>query len=268
MIKTDAHMHTWFSSDSESDPKDMAEAAIKKGFQAICFTDHYDKNSFDWGPEDVFEPEEYFSYMLKLQEEYKDKIDIRIGVEIGLRPELHEYYQKFIPSFPFDFVIGSAHCVFGHDPASKIPFQDHTDDEIYRQIFKEMKYEAETTNEFDVMGHLDYVIRYGENGAKEFSYYKYKEEIDALLKVLVEKGKGIEINTSGFKYGLGSAHPNIDILKKYKELGGEIITIGADAHKPEHIGYDFYRVKDILQSCGFGYYAEFKQRIPKFCKIT
>lgn len=268
MILTDAHMHTCFSSDSESNPKDMAEEAIKKGLKAICFTDHYDKNSFDWGPEDIFDSDKYFSYMKQLQEEYKGRLDIRIGVEIGLRPELSEFYREFVPKYEYDFVIGSAHCVFGHDPASGIPFKDHTDEEVYRQILKEMIYEAKTTDDFDVMGHLDYVVRYGKNGTKEFSYFKYKEEIDLLLKTLIEHGKGIELNTSGFKYGLGSAHPRQEILKRYRELGGEIITIGADAHKPEHIAYDFHKASEILTSCGFGYYAEFRHRNPEFCKIT
>ena len=80
-------------------------------------------------------------------------------------------------------------------------------------------------------------------------------------------GKGIELNTAGLKYGLGFAHPHPDILKRYRQLGGEIITVGADAHKPEHIAYDFGKAADILRSCGFEYYTEFKQRRPIFLHL-
>ena len=88
-----------------------------------------------------------------------------------------------------------------------------------------------------------------------------------ILKYLIEHGKGIELNTSGLKYGLPFAHPHSDILKRYRELGGEIITVGADGHKPEHIAYDFDKVSGILKDCGFKYYTEFSERKPHFKQL-
>ena len=88
-----------------------------------------------------------------------------------------------------------------------------------------------------------------------------------ILKYLIEHGKGIELNTAGLKYGLPYAHPHTDVLKRYRELGGEIITVGADAHKPEHVAYDFHKVPEILKSCGFRYYTEFVQRKTLFKKL-
>ena len=87
------------------------------------------------------------------------------------------------------------------------------------------------------------------------------------MKKVIQKGKGIELNTAGFKYGLGFCHPHPDIIRRYRELGGEIITIGADAHKPEHIAYDFKKVSEILSMCGFKYYTEFKNRKPIFKQL-
>ena len=81
------------------------------------------------------------------------------------------------------------------------------------------------------------------------------------------QGKGIELNTAGFKYGLGFAHPHISILKRYKELGGEVITVGSDAHQPENIAYDFDRAKEVLKDSGFKYYTEFKGRKPIFIQV-
>ena len=92
--------------------------------------------------------------------------------------------------------------------------------------------------------------------------------MDEILKTLVEQGKGLELNTAGLKYGLPFAHPHPDILKRYRELGGEIITIGADGHKPEHIAYDFEKVNAILRECGFTYYAEFRKRKPVFKHLS
>ena len=92
------------------------------------------------------------------------------------------------------------------------------------------------------------------------------EEIDEVLKTAINMGKGIEINTSGMKY-LGFCHPHIDILKRYRELGGEIITIGSDAHNPEKIASDFKAAEEILTACGYDFYAEFHKRKPIFKKL-
>ena len=117
-----------------------------------------------------------------------------------------------------------------------------------------------------MLGHLDYVTRYGRNQAEEYSYAGFADIIDQILRYLIERGKGIELNTAGLKYGLPYAHPHIDILRRYRELGGEILTIGSDAHKPEHVAYDFYKVREILEMSGFRYYTEFVGRKPVFLK--
>ena len=118
-----------------------------------------------------------------------------------------------------------------------------------------------------MLGHIDYIVRYGKTKAATYSYKEHADIIDEILKYLIEHGKGIELNMAGFKYGLGFGHPHPDIIKRYKELGGEIITIGADGHKPEHIAYDFYRVSGILKACGFEKYTEFIERKPIFRQL-
>lgn len=116
-MKTDAHMHSSFSYDAEVCPKKMIEASIQKGLKAICFTDHYDKDDDQWGEgEQIFDVDEYFTTMTRLREQYRDQIEVRIGVELGLRPHLAEYYSRFVPKYPFDMVIGSVHSVHGVDP--------------------------------------------------------------------------------------------------------------------------------------------------------
>ena len=266
-MKTDIHMHSDFSGDSDTAPEEMILGAIEKGLETICFTDHYDKDDTEWGPEGIFEPEKYFQELVPLAEKYKDKIDVRIGVELGLRPYLGAYYKDFTQKYPFDFVIGSVHSVQGTDPAAGKLFVNRTDEEVYRLTFQETLEDIKNFSDFDVLGHMDYVVRYGKEQEKSYSYEKFSDEIDAVLKFLVENGKGLEMNTAGLKYGLPFAHPHPDVLKRYRELGGEIVTVGADGHKPEHIAYDFHKVSAILKGCGFQYYAEFRGRKPIFRRL-
>ena len=105
-------------------------------------------------------------------------------------------------------------------------------------------------------------------GAEGYSYRKYADEIDEILKHLISYGKGLEMNMAGMKYGLGFPNPHPDVIRRYRELGGEIVTIGADAHRPEHVAFDYEQAGEILTGCGFSYYAEFKGRKPVFRRIV
>lgn len=277
MIQADMHMHTWFSTDSEACPCDMADEAVRKGLKTICFTDHFDKDDLEWGEEGIFDVDAYFAEMQKLQEEYAGKLNIRIGIELGLRTYLKDYYEELTKKYPFDFVIGSVHNVpykkdtegniLYTDPAAEKLFADRTDKEAYRLMMETTLENVRTLDCFQTLGHLDYVVRYGKSREKEYSYTEYADIIDEILKLLIEKGKGLEVNSAGLKYGLPFAHPHPDVLKRYRELGGEIITIGADAHKPEHIAYDFAKTEEILKSCGFKYYTEFFEQKPVFKQL-
>jgi len=164
-------------------------------------------------------------------------------------------------------VIGSVHLVNGSDPYFGELFRELGDEEGYRETWRQTVQNVRQIGDFDVLGHLDYVVRYGIEQEKEYSYRKFADEIDEILKILIERGKGLEVNTAGLKYGLPFAHPHPDILKRYRELGGEIITVGSDAHRPEHIAYEFAKIAEILQECGFRYYAEYRNRHPEFYPI-
>ena len=233
MIRCDAHMHTRFSEDSDASVHSMLDAAIERGMEAVCITDHLDKD-FPQTPDFpagafLFDLGNYFQRLTQLKEEYQKKLEVRIGVEIGLQPHLGEYYRNLTEKYPFDFVIGSVHLIHGQDP-------------YYRTFF--------------------------EGRSEEYSYKKYAEEIDEILKILIAQGKGLEMNMAGMKYGLGFPNPHPDVIRRYRELGGEIVTIGADAHRPEHVAFDYEQAGEILTGCGFSYYAEFKGRKPVFRRIV
>ena len=147
----------------------------------------------------------------------------------------------------FDFVIGSSHvvhCSF----IIRLIMKDAAKHAAYLEYFESILENIAAFHEFDVYGHIDYVVRYGPEKNKNYSYDKYKDVIDEILRQLIAHGKGIELNMAGFKYGLGHRDPTEEILHRYRELGGEIITIGADGHAPDQIAWDFDKVRQLLIS--------------------
>ena len=260
----DTHMHTHFSGDSEASPLSMIDAAKRTGLFGICFTDHLDLD-YPGEPElFLLDLPNYWKEMKKLSEQYSTDLKICTGIELGLQPHLTSQLTEIVNSYDFDFVIGSSHVVHGMDPYYPEYYESKTEDEAYEEYFSSILENISAFDGFDVYGHIDYVVRYGPNKNKFYSYQKFSDVIDEILKTLIHRGKGIEINTGGFKYSLGHPNPTEDILKRYRELGGEIITIGADAHMPEHVGYDFQKVPDILKNAGFKYFTVFKNRKPEF----
>lgn len=263
----DTHMHTNFSTDGRAEPEAMAEAAIKKGLAGICITDHLD---YDYPNEpDSFQLDipAYLPKMHELQQKYADRLPIRIGVELGLQPQVAKRCNRLMEQYSFDFVIGSSHVVHGIDPYYREYYEGKTEEEAYREYFESILENIAVYQDFDVYGHIDYVVRYGPNKNREYTYRRYADVIDEVLRKLISMGKGIEINTAGFKYGLGHPNPTEDIIRRYRELGGEIITIGADGHAPEQIAYDFEKVPDILRTAGFDYYNVFRERKPEYIRL-
>ena len=266
-MNSDFHLHSDFSGDSDTSLHEMIEEGIRLGLETMCFTDHQD---WDYPSEDTsftFDTDSYFSELARLKERYADKITILTGVEIGLQPHLSERLKHYVEKYPFDFIIGSSHVVHRMDPYYPEFFESRSEEEAYQEYFESIIENVRLFSDFDVYGHIDYVVRYGPNKGLYYSYEKYADVIDRILKLLIEKGCGIELNTAGFKYGLGYPNPHPDVIKRYHELGGEIITVGSDGHKPEHIAYDFHRVSSILKDAGFRYYTVFEKRIPSFIKL-
>lgn len=263
----DTHMHTSFSGDSDAAPESMAAAAARLGLGGICITDHLDIDYPDNPDQFLLDPDAYDTGIRRLQAKFRDRLPIRFGIELGLQPHLAQTYHDLLAAHDFDFVIGSSHVVHGADPYYPAYYQGRSERQAYLEYFASILENVAAFDAFDVYGHIDYVVRYGPNKNRDYSYRAYSEIIDEVLKTLIEKGKGIEINTGGFRYGLGHPNPTEDILKRYREFGGEIITVGADAHAPEDIAFDFQKVPEILKSCGFRYFTVFKNRKPEFIRL-
>lgn len=263
----DQHMHCNFSGDSNALPEDMIKAGIAHGLSGICFTDHLD---YDYPEEPnifLLDFDNYFKVLPDLREKYADKISVNIGIELGLQIQAAGQNLAVAEKYPFDFIIGSSHVVNHMDPYYPEFFAGRDEDAAYMEYFESVLENINSGVDFDVYGHIDYVVRYGPNKNAFYTYEKFKDIIDEILTQLISKGKGIEVNTGGFKYGLGHPNPTEDIIKRYRELGGEIITMGADAHVPEYVAYKFDKTAQIIKNCGFKYYTVFKNRKAEFIPL-
>lgn len=244
----DCHMHSEFSADSGTPTADMIRQAIALGFKGICFTEHLDPD-YPPTPDDLefaLDIPAYYTKLNELKVTYKNQIHIHFGIEIGLQLHLKQYFHNLLKEYPFDFVIGSSHVVHGADPYYPEFFQGRNEEQAYLEYFESILENLDAFHEMDTYGHLDYIVRYGPNKNQFYSYEKYRNILDAILKKLTDTNVGLEVNTGGYHYGLGEPNPCTDIIRRYKELGGEIITIGADAHTPDKIGYAFDKASKVL----------------------
>lgn len=262
MIKTDMHMHTSFSADSDAPMEEMIKASIDKGLRHITFTEHLDEDfPPKYGLDFTFDIDEYFAKVNELKEKYKEKIEILYGIELGVMPHLTDSYNSLVDSYDFDFVIASSHLVDMQDPYYPQFWENNTFHEGCRKYFKTISDNINAFKNFDSYGHLDYIIRYGTD-EKKISYLDYSDILDEILLLLINNNKALEINTAGYKYGLNAPNPSAEIITRYLELGGKLFTIGSDAHKPEHIAYDYVRLEAFLKMLGVKEYVYYTKRKP------
>jgi len=275
MILADQHTHCNFSTDSDATPESMVREAIAKGLTHLCLTDHMDLDYPGTTKTNLlfeFNPAAYFASLTPLKETYSNKLYLGIGIELGLRPnrnDLNTQMHKLLADYPFDFVLGSVHLLDNEDPYYESYWKNRTTKEILSKYFNDMLASLKEYDNFDSLGHLDYLIRYIPPycGEKDYVYKEYQEVLDEIFKLLIEKNKALEINTAGLIKGLACFHPKKETLERYLELGGEIITIGSDGHSPDKIATEFQKTEELLRSCGVKGYYVYRSRIPSFVKF-
>ena len=254
----DYHMHTHFSGDSEANPREHVLKAIEMNLDEICFTDHRD---FDYTI-DSFEldVENYYQEIQSLKEEFKDQIKIKWGIEMGLDLDHQEEIENLIQQYPFDFVIGSNHLIHQKEFYYCEFFKGKTKEQAHREFFEETLKCVKAFDCFNVLGHLDYIVRYGPYEDKTVDHQKYQDIIDEIFKTLIQKGKGIEVNTSGYRDLKTCGFPNFEQVQRYYDLEGRIITIGTDSHTSERVGENCLNVAKKYQEIGFDDVSTFTQR--------
>ncbi|MCG7344557.1 histidinol-phosphatase HisJ family protein [Sporosarcina sp. ACRSL] len=259
----DYHMHSSFSGDCTVDMEEMVKGAIAKGVSEICFTEHIDYDYPDDSIEFDFDKQKYDERIIELRRKYEGQIRIKKGVEIGVQPHLLERYDGMLKEESFDFIICSMHTVDRKGLHYGDLFKGSTVEEASLKYYNELLHCVKNFTNYSILGHVDLIKRY----APEVLENDFHDVLREIFNVIIPAGKGIELNTSGVRYGLPNGLPSDDVLKLYKECGGEIITLGSDAHKPEQIAFDFKESLELLQSIGFRYIATFEGLKPTFHSI-
>lgn len=259
----DYHMHTNVSFDGRMTAQQAVEAAVKMGLREICFTDHIDFDPLVPENKLRYEVEDYNAAYDHLT--HKDLV-IRRGLEFGMLPDNPQVLREELGKRCYDFVIGSVHFVEGLDVYFDEYWENKTVDEAERIDLEQTLECVKAHNDFDVLGHLTYITKTRGNPLKRpIPYEKYRELTDEIFKVLIHKGKGIEVNTSGMREAKVFL-PTEDYLRRFKELGGEIVTVGSDAHDANRVGLHCREACDLVQEI-FGYVCTFRDRKPLFNKF-
>lgn len=266
-MKTDFHLHTEFSSDGNTPMEDMIAASLRERLDIISITDHLDIGD-PFEPYQSFSEQDYQDHFKKIDmciDKYKGIIDIRKGMEIGYVEGFEDRDRDFVKKHDLDFVIGSIHnlgdidyYVKNNDPSDFLKIESLYLEKIIAMI-KAVDY-------YCVLGHINYPCKF--RGFREtlFTYEEFKDQIDSIFKLLIEKGKGMEVNTSCLQTN-GAFKAFLPVLKRYKELGGEIITIGSDSHNIHNVAKSNFEAQSLLLEAGFNYICDFKKLEPIFISI-
>lgn len=277
----DCHTHTQFSVDSDADISEMIEKACLLGLAAYAVTDHCECNR--WYSEDHYPDEDTYRYydfgtdfensvsaVTSLKEKYSGRFNLICGVEMGQATHDFDIAEKIVSDSRVDFVIGSMHQLPKTEDFAFIEYDKMSRQDIYglaERYFLEINKLCKW-GKFDVLGHLTYILRYINGTAGiNLDINPFDEVIADSLKTLIERGKGIEINTSGLRQKYGDVFPSLKYVKLFRELGGEILSIGSDAHTVADLGSGITEGAKIALEAGFKYLCYFKERKPNFLKI-
>jgi len=267
----DTHVHTTFSFDGENNPREMVEKALESGLHALTFTDHVDAN-------DYYNPHYRNSELIPLaareipplKDEYAGRIRLGFGMEIGQFLHNSALVKQLIGEFKLDYIIGSTHSTKNYDDYYGLDFSDPTINhlDLLREYFEEVLEMVENAD-IDVIGHLTYPLRRITGKYKiPVDMNVYTENIREIFKAAALRGIGLEINTGGLRNpDYLQAEPGLEYAKMFREAGGEIITIGSDAHRISDLAANFKEGTEIAKAAGFTRIAYYEKRKPIFTEM-
>lgn len=264
MYYIDYHLHSFHSVDSQCPMDDLCMAAIEAGLDEIAITDHCDPTQRDPLSLSIYDAQAALADMQKMQEKYAGRLSIKRGVELG---QGHLYLQaaKNIEALPYDYIIGSVHNPTGSLDLGVMEYHLPCDDIFY--LYFDALLEMIKNDHYDCVGHLDYPKRYASAAGYQFRESFYYDYLVSALKEIIAHGKGIEVNCSGLRQRVGSTLPSLYTVKLYRQLGGQIITVGSDAHHQKYVGSGIKEGYQLIQAAGFDYITTFENRRPKFIKL-
>lgn len=271
----DYHIHTEFSDDSDYPMENMVQKAVSIGLDEICFTDHVDYGvKVDWNTKEKMvyrhsaplanvDYPRYIAEISRLKKKYAKQIQLKTGLEFGVQSHTIDQFEALFQRFSFDFIILSIHQINDQEFWTQDFQRGKTQEEYNLRYYQELLEVITKYKNYSVLGHLDLITRYDQNGIYPFE--KIKPIVTEILEMVIADGKGIELNTSYHRYGLRDTTPSVEILKLYRQLGGKIITIGSDSHSPEKDWKVYLKeAKALLKDLGFTYFCTYENMNPIF----
>lgn len=259
----DYHMHSIVSFDGHDSGLQLVQAAKAAGLKEICFTDHLDYDPLGKMGVLAFDTARYNAEYDCL---HAEGLKIRRGMEFGMTTDNRAQFKSDLKRRPFDFVLGSIHFVDDLDVYFEEYWHDKTVFEAERRYLEATLDCVRIHDDFDVLAHLTYIGKTSSHHApRPVPFAEHRELIDEILKTVAQKGKGLEMNTSGVDR-CGGFLPTEDYFRRFKEFGGEIVTIGSDAHTATRVGQYSFEACEILKDI-FGYVCTFEERKPIFHKL-
>lgn len=275
-MNCDYHLHCEFSDDSKAPMETQVERGIELGLDEMCFTDHVDYGvKKDWDEGDIqyrhgdplanVDYPKYFEKLERMRKQYGGQITLRAGLEFGIQrhtvPRFRALFDRYRDRL--DFILLSCHQVEDREFWTQDFQRGRTQAEYNLRYYEEIYEVMKVYKDYSVLAHLDLLSRYDPAGVWLFA--NIRDVVAEILTLAIRDGKGIELNTSSWKYGLSDTQPCRDILRLYKDLGGRVLTIGSDAHKPEYLADHLQDAKAILRDeLGFREFCTFEGMEPRF----
>lgn len=266
----DSHVHTDNSPDARDSIMKLCEQAQQIGLKRFAVTDHCEVNYTGTKYDFMKLAMQSLMDARKAKMIFEGRIDILCGVELGQAAQNYDLAHKILNAYEFDFVIGSVHNAKGNPDFSALKCDDPSID-LYAQLetYYQEYFEISKWGKVDTIAHITYPLRYIEGIYNiPIDMTRYMDLIDGIYKNIIENGISLEINTSGLRQKYGKTFPSTDYLLRYRELGGELITIGSDAHCTEDLAGGIKKGYEIASGCGFKYVAYYKERKPVMVKIA
>ncbi len=259
----DYHMHSAVSYDGHNSPEEMARAAVAAGLQEICFTDHLDYQLCRPRQETAYSVESYNTAYGALE---IPGLTVRNGAEVGLAPWNREELHRDLSLRHYDFILGSVHFIDDVDPWYPEFWKTRSTFQAEREYLLELLKCVQVHEDFDVLGHLTYISKGRANpNPRPLPLAEHREVVEEIMKTLIVKGKGMECNTSGVDR-IGVFLPDREYFELFRQLGGEIVTVGSDAHNPQRVGQYNAQAMALLKEI-FGHVCTFADRKPIFHKL-
>lgn len=263
---SDCHVHTDCSRDGSDSATMMCESAVRLGFYCVTITDHCECNEYVRQGYDKSIRQSYFEDR-KASAAFSGRLLVYSGVEIGQPMQNLSAAEEVMDSYQFDFALASVHNIRGKMDFYSLNYSEENVNDLLDRYFDEIL-EMLEWGRFDSLAHLTYPWRYicGEHGI-EIDAGLWTGRIDEVLRTLIRKDIALEINTSGLRQKLGLTMPDYPVMRRYRELGGKLITLGSDAHRWADVGAGIERGLELLQKAGFGHFTVYENHQPKFLPI-